>query len=519
MSAKINNDLIKIPKLTNTGRLLHHIEELPVVKTEASTSASAPTMTAGLDPAAKTSTANDASTAMSMADQQWVLGEAMVKQHIASFMPDSIFNRIKNRGTLLSMEMTLLDDGYTSIILSTLPDSYNLLVSTMTATVAVQNDTLSSDTVIRLDGKDAAFTAASSGGLGGRNEGKKNLQCYNCRRKGHMKAECWVKGGVKEGQRPSSKGKGDSANAAAADGDDEGMWPVVTGNPLDFADVSSFWTDADDAILMADDGRHTATGVESDLYNSGASQHMSPFCHHFFDFENINPRPIAAADNQESTAITLKDVLCCRIGQVFAITNCLYRVDHGEVVAAASEKTVHLMLEQVHRQLGHIALDTAKQLVQDGTITSIQIVEGMSITSCNSCEYAKMTRKEIHKERSQPQAENFSGHHYFHLAIDEATRWTWTKLIHTKDESFQAYKEVHAWIKTQHGVKIKCCHSDRGGEFISTDFMNYLTSRGTERRLTTYNTLQHNGIAESANCCLFECIHAMQHQSSLSKAL
>ncbi|KAJ3559227.1 hypothetical protein NM688_g471 [Phlebia brevispora] len=146
---------------------------------------SAPTTTAGLDPAVKMSTANNTSTVMSTADQQWALEEVTVKQYIASSMPDSIFNRIKNGGTakaiwelltkyhqvrlcmvtvdlhtkmqsmhcsekdnvrvhfkkltdmyeqLLSMGTTLQDDKYTSIIFGTLPDSYNPLVSAMTAT-------------------------------------------------------------------------------------------------------------------------------------------------------------------------------------------------------------------------------------------------------------------------------------------------------------------------------------------------------------------------------------------------
>lgn len=211
-------------------------------------------------------------------------------------------------------------------------------------------------------------------------------------------------------------------------------------------------------------------------------------------------------------------------------------MDHGEVVAAASEKVAKLTLEELHRRLGHIAPDAARRLVQDGVITGIELVGHTTLTSCASCEYAKMTRKQIRKEREEPLAEHFGdevhmdvwgpspveslgGRRYFHLVIDDATRWTFTKPMRTKDGSFQSYKEVEAWAETQHGVRIKRCHSDRGGEFTGTEFSTHLAAHGTERRLTTHDTPQHNGVAESANRRLLERVRALLHQSDLPKTL
>ena len=33
-----------------------------------------------------------------------------------------------------------------------------------------------------------------------------NIECYNCYMKGHIKLECWAKGGDKKGQAPKWKG-------------------------------------------------------------------------------------------------------------------------------------------------------------------------------------------------------------------------------------------------------------------------------------------------------------------------
>lgn len=127
------------------------------------------------------------------------------------------------------------------------------------------------------------------------------MECYNCGKKGHMKADCWAKGGGKEGQKPAWKGKAkNSANAAATSADDKGVWTLID----DTEDLSvveaGLWTDNDDKYLLegaatfadcttpdvtsvtstvvmaAGDGL-TKRGVESDLYDSGATRHMSPF--------------------------------------------------------------------------------------------------------------------------------------------------------------------------------------------------------------------------------------------------
>ena len=51
------------------------------------------------------------------------------------------------------------------------------------------------------------------------------------------------------------------------------------------------------------------------------------------------------------------------------------------------------------------------------------------------------------------------------------------------------------------------------------EFFTFLQQQGTERRLTTHNTLKHNGVAESLNCRLVECMHTLLHQSGLLKIL
>jgi transposase InsO family protein len=54
-------------------------------------------------------------------------------------------------------------------------------------------------------------------------------------------------------------------------------------------------------------------------------------------------------------------------------------------------------------------------------------------------------------------------------------------VLHSKDEALDAYKAYAAWAHTQHGVRIKRLHSDRGGEYTSKEFTKFLNQQGTER--------------------------------------
>ena len=70
-----------------------------------------------------------------------------------------------------------------------------------------------------------------------------------------------------------------------------------------------------------------------------------------------------------------------------------------------------------------------------------------------------------------------------------------------------------------HSIRIKQLHSDHRGEYTGDTFTTFLTKQGKEWQLTTHNTLKHNGIAESLNCCLVKCMHVFLIQSRLLQDL
>jgi hypothetical protein len=103
---------------------------------------------------------------------------------------------------------------------------------------------------------------------------KRDVECFHCHKKGHIKAECWAKGGGNEGGGPKSRkdkkngakdNAKDSAAAAADKSADIEAWPLieVIEEEQDEDEMSA------DLSAAANDEARTQ---ETELYDSGASR-------------------------------------------------------------------------------------------------------------------------------------------------------------------------------------------------------------------------------------------------------
>ncbi len=87
----------------------------------------------------------------------------------------------------------------------------------------------------------------------------------------------------------------------------------------------------------------------------------------------------------------------------------VYRIEHEENTANAAEEV--LTLDTFHRRMGHIAIQTARQLVRDKLVTGVRLEYSPSNQPffCESCIYAKAMRKEVPKKREGERATVFGG--------------------------------------------------------------------------------------------------------------
>jgi len=84
------------------------------------------------------------------------------------------------------------------------------------------------------------------------------------------------------------------------------------------------------------------------------------------------------------------------IGAIQANKNSLYKAE-CVYVAATPEECVDLAT--LHRRLAHIAPDAIWKMVKRGIIEGIKLVNDGTTITCKVCEQAKVTHKEIRKER------------------------------------------------------------------------------------------------------------------------
>jgi hypothetical protein len=173
--------------------------------------------------------------------------------------------------------------------------------------------------------------------------------------------------------------------------------------------------------------------------------------------------------------------------------------------------------------MGHIAPETARKLVTNGLVTGVklEVLPSANPFFCESCVYAKATRKPVPKARDGSRASSFgdevhsdlwgpapvatkAGKRYYVTFTDNMSILTHLHLLRTKDEALAAYKEYDTWCNTQLNARVKTLHSDRGGEYLGKEFIVYLKSKGTMQKLTVHDMPQHNGVAERRNRSIVE---------------
>ena len=210
----------------------------------------------------------------------------------------------------------------------------------------------------------------------------------------------------------------------------------------------------------------------------------------------------------------------------------LYRnyLPRPEQTGYARKVKENLTIDELHWKLGHIGHEYARQLVQKGMVTGVELDEDSKPSFCESCEWGKKHRKPIQRVREEPKEKEVGDKIHSDLWGKAPTRTinrreysvsftdgyashTQVYLMRTKDETLDQYKAYEAWLKTQFGVTIKVFHSDRGGEFMSDEFSKHLRKAGTVRRLTVHDTPEYNGVAERFNWTAIEKVRALLHES------
>ncbi|KAK1424219.1 hypothetical protein QVD17_19540 [Tagetes erecta] len=184
-----------------------------------------------------------------------------------------------------------------------------------------------------------------------------------------------------------------------------------------------------------------------------------------------------------------------------------------------------------HCRLGHISKARLKRLQSDGILES---TGPDSFDDCESCLAGKLTKHPfthigerandllalIHTDVCGPFRTMSRNHErYFVTFIDDYSRYAYVYLMKHKHETFEKFKEFQNEVENQLGKTIKTLRSDRGGEYLSSEFLNHLKERGIISQPTPPGTPQLNGVCERRNRTLLNMVRSMMCRKNLPHSL
>jgi len=276
---------------------------------------------------------------------------------------------------------------------------------------------------------------------------------------------------VSDSEADSDSGDDESSDWLSEVGDNESFEASTLGDVLfealsaELADISEddIYGDSVDAVLTEE---ALSAGPRIELYDSGSTQHLSPYRDQFTSYHDIPPRPFTAANQQsfdatgtgdmvievpdgvDTSKLALTEVLYSpeigytlisvgrlddagfsatfgqgkceirgsdgeRIGAIPKSGKGLYRVVHESVeppslADSANAATTRITPLEAHRRFGHIAPAAAKRLLTHGFVTGLELdLSGDDPTFCESCVYAKSRRQTVPKVREGERAKAF----------------------------------------------------------------------------------------------------------------
>ncbi|RDX79846.1 hypothetical protein CR513_39688, partial [Mucuna pruriens] len=193
------------------------------------------------------------------------------------------------------------------------------------------------------------------------------------------------------------------------------------------------------------------------------------------------------------------------------------------LVAKDSVNVMDMEASLWHRRLSHISEKGLTCLAKKGMLPRLKNVE---FEKCSHCITGKQTRVSfkkhpplrksellelVHSDVCGPlKVKSFSSALYFVTFIDDCSRKLWAYVLKTKDQALEKFKRFQALVERQSGKKVKCIHSNNGGEYCGP-------FDGIRHEKTPPKTPQLNGLAERMNKTLIERVRCMLSKARLPK--
>ncbi|KAJ0785458.1 putative RNA-directed DNA polymerase [Helianthus annuus] len=226
----------------------------------------------------------------------------------------------------------------------------------------------------------------------------------------------------------------------------------------------------------------------------------------------------------------IKDVKNDVIGDIKMTNNKMFPLRLGNELNFVMTMTTKEVSTLWHKRYAHVNMDTLVSMRNKGSVLGLpKIAKDENV--CEGCISGKQARKTFSKkvtwQASRPlelvhsdicgpmRTESIGGCKYFITFIDDFSRKTWVFFLKYKSEALNFFKTFKALNERQSGYLIKTLRTDRGGEYCSKFFQEYLKTCGIRHQLTNSYTPQQNGVAERKNRTLMELSRSMMNVKQL----
>lgn len=177
-----------------------------------------------------------------------------------------------------------------------------------------------------------------------------------------------------------------------------------------------------------------------------------------------------------------------------------------------------------HLRFGHLNFGGLNLLHRKGMVKGLPLIEKPG-SVCEGCILGKQHRETFpvgksvrakapleifHSDLCGPmQKPSFGGSHHAFTFIDDYTRKTWVFLLKQKSEVFECFRQYKALVEKKSRHYIKVLRAEKGGEYISNDFLKFCREHGIHNQFTTRYTPQQNGVEERKNRTIMEMARSM----------
>jgi transposase InsO family protein len=234
----------------------------------------------------------------------------------------------------------------------------------------------------------------------------------------------------------------------------------------------------------------------------------------------------------KNRVLQLKDNRGRLVARIDIAKNRMYKLNLRNVREKCLQVDMKNKSELWHLRFGHLHYGGLKELTKKNTVHRLPDMN-YSKKFCEGCVLGKQARnifpkkveylarrslELIHTDICGPiTPKSFSENRYFITFIDDYTRSTWVYFLKEKSKAFEVFKKFKVLVEKLTVLYIKALRSDRGGEYMSTAFMNYYEKHGIKRFLTAPYSPQQNGVAKRKNRTILDMVRSMLKTKDMPK--